>query len=337
MSSDLDSLITRISPISDTAAARPVSDPGDLARQIMATSPDDAPTVRPVRRRRPLMIAAGGLLVGAVAASTFVALGSGNSLHAPPPRTGASTPALQLVAVTSPMTLAYNATALAQNSPLPTATEWIYQRLETTVSHAAPSGAMAQVPGSHTVREKWSRVDMAKFASIQNGKLVTINGMPGAAPAGWPQAITYPYLNSLPTDPVRLLALMRHNITASGPTAGDSDVFGAVIDLMENYPVLPSKLNAAFYGVLARLGSVHLGHITDLAGRHVLSLYNVHQGLKTSILVNPTTYTYAGQQIVVVSDRTKSGLDGSLHLKKGQLLNDTAVLVSKIVNGPGER
>ncbi|HXA61422.1 MAG TPA: hypothetical protein VNW94_19935, partial [Streptosporangiaceae bacterium] len=72
-------------------------------------------------------------------------------------------------------------------------------------------------------------------------------------------------------------------------------------------------------------------------GRHVLSLDNLHQGLKTSILVNPTTYSYAGQQIVVVSDRTESGLDGSLHLTKGELLNDEAVLVSKIVNRPGER
>jgi hypothetical protein len=39
----------------------------------------------------------------------------------------------------------------------------------------------------------------------------------------------------------------------------------------------------------------------------------------------------------LVSDRTESGLDGPLHLKKGELLNDEAVLVSKIVNGPGER
>ena len=40
---------------------------------------------------------------------------------------------------------------------------------------------------------------------------------------------------------------------------------------------------------------------------------------------------------MVVSDRTESGLDGSLRLKKGELLNDEAVLVSKIVNRPGER
>jgi hypothetical protein len=123
----------------------------------------------------------------------------------------------------------------------------------------------------------------------------------------------------------------------SGPAVGDSDVFDAVVTLMENYPVLPSRLNAAFYGVLARLGSVHLGHVTDLAGRRVLSLDNVHEGLKTSILINPTTYTYAGQQIVVVSDRTESGQDGSLHLKKGELLNNEAILVAKIVSGPGVR
>ena len=310
----------------------------DAQRALMAEIAGGAANQR--RSRRPLVIAAGGLLAGVAAASTLVALGSDNSRHAPPPQAVASTPALQLVAVTSPMTLAYNATALARNSPVPTATDWIYQRLETTVSHAAPSGAMAQVPGSHTVGESWTRVDLLKFASIQNGKLVTDNGLP-ATPGGWPRPITYPYLNSLPTDPVALLAQLRHNIvvshTASGPTASDSDVFATVVTLMENYPVLPARLNAAFYGVLARLGSVHLGHVTDLAGRHVLSLDNVDQGLKTSILVNPTTYAYAGQQVVVVSDRTESGQDGSLHLKKGELLDDEAVLTAKIVSGPGER
>jgi hypothetical protein len=286
------------------------------------------------KSRKPLAIIGGGLLAGAVAASTLVALDSGNSRQAPRPRTVASTPKLRLVAVTNPMALAYNATALAQNSPVPAANQWIYQKLETTVSHAAPSGAMPQIPGSHTYREKWARVDWMQFASIQDGKLVTTPRQRQgreSVPEGWPKTITYPYLNSLPTDPVKLLAVMKRNGNDK-----DSDIFTAVIAMMANYP-LPAKLNATFYGVLARLKAVHLGHVTDLAGRHVLSLDNVDQGLKTSILANPTTYTYAGQQIVVVADRTEKGTDGTLRLRKGELLNDQAVLVSKIVDRPGER
>ena len=36
------------------------------------------------------------------------------------------------------------------------------------------------------------------------------------------------------------------------------------------------------------------------------------------------------------ADKTEKGTDGTLHLK-GELLNDQAVLVSKIVDQPGER
>jgi hypothetical protein len=39
----------------------------------------------------------------------------------------------------------------------------------------------------------------------------------------------------------------------------------------------------------------------------------------------------------MVGDRTSHGLDGTLHLRKGELLNDEAILVSKIVNTPGAR
>jgi hypothetical protein len=74
MRHDLDSLIARISPISDADAARPVSDPGDLARRIMATSPDDAPTVRPVRRRRIISIPLAIGLAGATAAVAVAVL-----------------------------------------------------------------------------------------------------------------------------------------------------------------------------------------------------------------------------------------------------------------------
>ena len=39
---------------------------------------------------------------------------------------------------------------------------------------------------------------------------------------------------------------------------------------------------------------------------------------------------------MVVADKTEKGTDGTLHLTKGELLNDQAVLVSKIVDQPGD-
>ncbi|WP_026412860.1 CU044_5270 family protein [Actinomadura oligospora] len=285
--------------------------------------------------RRPILL--GGLLAGAVAAGAVVAvttLGSGGSRHAPS-SPGASSP-VRLVAVTSPMTLASNAAALAKGSPPPKPTQWIHTRMMTTTSHAKPSGAQVQDPGTRQVKETWDRVDFLRFAHFENGRLVFANGMPSQV-GGWPAGLDYAYLQSLPTDPDRLLTTIRHNLATTRTPLAENQVFDAVLALMENYPVLPAKLNAALYGALARTGSVRLGHVTDLAGRPALSLYRTDAGIRTAILVSPSTYTYAGQQRVVVADSRTSGADGTLALRKGALLTDEAVLTASIVDDAGER
>ena len=171
--------------------------------------------------------------------------------------------------------------------------------------------------------------------------MTSTNGGMGT-PIGWP-AVTYAYLNSLPTDPDALLHLMRHNLTVpelAGPSDGkvtDDDVFDSVIALMENYTVLPARLNAALYGVLARLKVVRLDRVRDNAGRRVLSLYRVQDGMKSSIFIDPASYAYAGQRILMVADQTSRGLDGTHTLHKGELLDDEAILIAKIVNTPGSR
>jgi hypothetical protein len=299
------------------------------------------------RFRRPVLIS--GVMAGAVAAGTVAVVAtSGDDGHAPPrPLPITAPPPLRLVAVTSPMALAANAAYVARRAAVPAPTQWVYLKQESTTSHAPPSGAMAQVPGSHQVKETWTRVDMLYTASVQHGRTVvtSTNGGMGT-PGGWPE-ISYPYLNSLPTDPDRLLAVIKHNIIAEhyqriiighdSDHVGDNAVFESVIALMENYTVLPARLNAALYGVLARLKIVHLEHARDIAGRKVLGLYRIEDGEKRTIFINPTSYAYAGQKILMVADRSSHGLDGTLRLYKGELLDDEAVLVSKIVNAPGAR
>jgi hypothetical protein len=159
-------------------------------------------------------------------------------------------------------------------------------------------------------------------------------------PLGWP-AITYKYLNSLPSDPDALLATMRHNMRAWAGLVGDRPddhaVFESVLALMENYTVLPARLNAALYGVLSRLKVVHMERVRDNAGRKVLSLYHVKDGEKDAILIDPATYAYAGQRRSMVADHTVKALDGTHTSHKGELLVDEAVVVSKIVDRPGAR
>jgi hypothetical protein len=308
-----------------------------LLAEISGAAPRPSP-----RNRRPILIS--GLLAGTVAAGAIVvAVTSGGEHQTPPTYPATTAPPLRLVAVTSPMALAANAANVAQRTPIPAATQWVYVKMESTISHAPPSGAMAQVPGSHQIRETWTRVDMQYLASIRHGKTVVTSTHGGmGTPIGWP-AISYSYLNSLPTDPDALLRLMRHNLTdpeLAGPNDGklsDNDVFDSAIALMENYTVLPARLNAALYGVLARLKVVHLDRARDNAGRKVLSLFRTQDGMKTAIFINPTSYAYAGQRRVMVADQTSHADDGTFTLRRGELLNDEAILVSKIVNAPGTR
>ncbi|HEX6469455.1 MAG TPA: CU044_5270 family protein, partial [Streptosporangiaceae bacterium] len=314
-----------------------------LLAEIAGARAGAGPAVAPRRRFLRPSVVVSGLATGAVAAGAIVAAvtgtepGSGTGRHAPVPvpATGSLAP-LRLAAVTDPMALAHNAAELARRAPVPAPTQWVYVKKDMTISHDAPSGAMRQVPGSHHIVETWTRVDMQYMAHLRGGATVVISTHGGfGTPIGWP-AISYPYLNSLPTDPAALLATIRRNIIATYAYraiggSGDDQVFEAIHALIENYPVLPARLNAALYGVLARLDGVRLGHRVDNAGRRMLSLDHVEDGLRTSLLINPVTYAYAGQQAVQVRDHSVTGLDGTRHFRKGEIYDDEAVLVSKIV------
>jgi hypothetical protein len=258
-------------------------------------------------RKRPVLIS--GLLAGAVAAGAVaVAVTSGDEPHAPAARVTSSP---SLTSVTSPMTLAANATALAQHTSAPGPTAWIYEKKETRWKGLA----------SPQVKAAWTRVDRLYVASVRNGRVQVTSTHGGVGnPTGWPK-ITYAYLNSLPSDPDAVLTMLRRSAGPGYPDGNDGAVFTFVMALMENYTTLPPKLNATLYGVLARLKVVHLERTRDVAGRQVLSLYRIAGGNKDSLFVDPTTYTYAGRRVV----------------KGDELLIDEAILVSRIVKSPGTR
>lgn len=316
-----------------------------LMAEISGPSPAPSPSLRD-RLALPRRILIGGVLAGAVAAGAVLApavVDSGDlDRTRRGPVTAPTAPALRLVAVTSPMTLATNAAAVASRAPVPAPTQWVYVKLRTTTSHAPPSGVQVQNPGSYEIREGWTRVDLRFVAEVRQGKVVVSGSQFGeSTPIGWPYGkVTHSYLNSLPTDPDRLLATIRHNTSIPTParTKGtDDDVFDAVMALMESYTVLPPRLNAALYGVLARLKVVHLERVRDNAGRKVLGLYRIKDGTKESILIDPVDYRYVGQKRIMVADHSSRGDDGALNLNKGDLLADEAILVSKIVNTAGAR
>jgi hypothetical protein len=291
----------------------------------------------PARRfpRRPILIS--GVLAGAVAVGAVaVAVTTGDEQHTSPKRVPV-TSSSSLTTVTSPMTLAANAIALAQHARVPGPTAWIYEKKESTTSKGPQFNGAVQQRGSHQINEAWTRVDRLYIATVKNGRTQVTSTHGGVGdPLGWPK-ITYAYLNSLPSDPDALVRMLRRSAGPGYPDGKEGAVFTFVMALMENYTTLPPKLNATLYGVLARLKVVHLERTKDIAGRQVLSLFRIAAGYKESIFVDPTTYAFAGRRVVKGDDRTLRGLDGTGTRREGELLVDEAILVSKIVKAPGAR
>jgi hypothetical protein len=152
---------------------------------------------------------------------------------------------------------------------------------------------------------------------------------------GWPST-SYRYLNSLPSDPVRLKAVIAANVKHELGGSSDTAIFDAIYNLLQA-TVLPPRLNAGLYGVLTRLPGVRFDAATDLAGRPGQGLYMVQEGyLKMEIVVNPRTYAYLGYEDVAVRAHTSVATDGTRRIRKGQVLGWEALLASGIVNRPGQ-
>jgi hypothetical protein len=345
-----------ISPVSDADAARLVSRDAlaDLAGQIVATPVLDKPARRaaspraasgPARKRRFAALVAGLAAAAAIAAGVIAS--HGHSAPAKPaagPRFGQADSAAQLVDY---------ATLSAAAGPTfnPGPHQWIYTDVLQATSSAGTGGYLAGPPDGRLSQKTWTRVDFQEYAYLKNGKLVIAasnvarSAKTGQAvepvPFGWP-SVSYAYLNSLPTGPERLMAVIKDNLKSESDPIGAEGtgkvgVFNAVQALLQN-TVLPPRLLAGLYGVLARDPAVHFERsVTDLAGRSGVGFSTVQEGyLEQQIVINPRTYAYMGYVDVAVRAHTNTGLDGTAHFRRGQVLGWEALLGSGIVQRPGQ-
>jgi len=355
--------IRRISPVSDADAARLVSGDAfaDLAGQIVATPVPEhsahrsaSPRTTSPRARRWLF----GAPVAGVAAAAIIATGV-IVFHGRPapagPTAGASHPAVgpSFGPADTAAQLVDYATLAAAAGPAfnPGPHQWIYTDVLQATSSAGTGGYLKGAPDGRLEQKIWTRADYQEYAYLKNGKLViAASNLPRSAktgqaavpaPFGWP-SVSYAYLNSLPTSPARLMAVIQDNLRRQ-PNAigaegtGNVGVFNAVQALMQNV-VLPPRLLATLYGVLARDPGVHFERsVTDLAGRTGVGFSTVQEGyLKEQIVINPKTYAYMGYVDVAVRAYSSTGLDGTAHFRAGQILGWGALLGSGIVQHPGQ-
>jgi hypothetical protein len=188
---------------------------------------------------------------------------------------------------------------------------WIYTKSEDSVKYA-----------SHAGKTQTSQ-DWVSVRSLGTGK-----------PPGTWQGSTYSYFSSLPTDPVKLIAIIDTANKAQGYPAGSGalGVFNDVMNALLWLPYLPPKLSAAFYAVLAGQPGVRFQpYVTDIAGR-TDAAFSIDQGGGTvqEILINRKTYAYMGEIFFLYSSGSLSAV------AQPQITTEYLQLQSAIVQGKGQ-
>jgi hypothetical protein len=342
--------IDQLSAVSDLDAARLVSEDAfaQLADQI---------TAHP-RRKAPggLRWGTAGLPVAAAVVAAALAAGAILAVQDHPARTGASlTPSpTARPATTAAQLVAYATRHAAAESFDPQPHQWLYTDVRTADFPNAPGhGHVVVDPRFKPVNaQQWDRLDGAKIAVPYDGKLDD-NGVGGPFSSGvtvfgW-RSLRYSYLESLPASPARLTAIIESTLKAQnkdravppGVIPADSGVavFKAVETLEGNVVVLPPRLQAGLYGVLARDPAVRFHpSVTDYSGRRGAGFSASLDNGNTEdlIVVNTRTYAYMGTEQVALRAFTTTGNDGTYRYHKGWILDLQAVVAAGIVQHAGQ-
>jgi hypothetical protein len=296
------------------------------------------------RRRLVVKLVAVGAVAAVAAAAAVIALQ--NVPARPVARPGASP---NTSADARGVQLASYAAMAAASEPAWRPDEWIYG--DRLLSLTPPK------PGAQNPMITWTQVDEHQFAYYQDGKLVIRNQVPflrqGTSVFERPvtEGNLYSYLLSLPTTPAALRAVIVHNLRSlprrgalrTGPFAIGTGNYGvwAAIEATLDTTILPPKLLAAVYGILATDPVVHFDKsVTDNAGQTGVGFYSIKGAWKSEIMINPSTYAYMGDESVALASQTWHVRMGkqtvTRTIKKGQG-GWTDLVASGIVQHPGQK
>jgi hypothetical protein len=304
------------------------------------------------RRFGPKLVAVAAV-AAVVAAATVIALR--NAPARPAARAGASS---RTSADADGLRLASYAAKAAASEPAWQPNQWIYSNvLNSAPGPKKPGGTSDSVI-------TWTQVDNHQFAyygdgGSTSGKLVIQNEVPflGQKTGAFGRPVTngdlYSYLQSLPTTPAALRAAIVHNLehlppeVKKGPTlfgepaiTGNYGVWYLIQETLDG-TILPPKLLAAVYGVLATDPAVHfVKSVTDNVGQTGVGFYAMEGVWKYEIMINPSTYAYMGVNSVAVASwsrhRTVGGVTQTFAVKKGEDKGWTDLVASGIVQRPGQ-
>jgi hypothetical protein len=263
------------------------------------------------------------------------------------PSVGLARTSAQLVA------FAARAAALA-SARAPGPHEWVYMKVEIANSTKGGGGFLFGPPNERQFYLSWVRVDWREYAGLPTEFLasmppqtvvhthLSVSPGGGGSLGGW-KSVSYSYLNSLPTDPAGLRAVILSQNSPRMPWYQPDPnvaVFSAIAMLLTGQTEgvwLPPRLAATMYRLLQQTPGVDFDTAADLAGRTGLGFYMVMGGWeKEELVINPTTYSYMGNEWIAVRAHEDVGTDGTRHISKGQVLGWEALLASAIVRRPGQ-
>ncbi|WP_405710569.1 CU044_5270 family protein [Streptomyces xanthophaeus] len=252
------------------------------------------------RTRRPLaLVLAAGAATCALALTVALLTDGGSGAKAPAAR---SEPAA--VHLLDRVALA----AQAEPDPAVRDGQFLYTRTtghSTSLSETA-NGAMEAARTDESA-ERWVSVDGSAGTLTRTARgSATVPGAGAGKPGlGNP---TYRFLASLPTDPARLLELIRdearrgHGAGSGSTTGPDQQAFVMIGDLLRTAEA-PPGVSAALYRAAARIpGVVLVPEATDAAGRTGVAVARVHDAERTEWIFDRDSLRLLGERTVLLED-----------------------------------
>ncbi|WP_406505737.1 CU044_5270 family protein [Streptomyces sp. NBC_01602] len=273
--------------------------------------------------------------VGAAAALTAVAVlasGLGGGGHSGAERTVPAATRTVPGSVKELLERAASTVERADPPPTPHAGQWVYEKKLSASPEEWPKSAAAQPEPEPEPepQEHWARYADPRF---ENGKEGDDRSM----------RERLRFLDELPDDPAAVLKKVRAYYPSGkgNPESEGEHDMGALSVLFKSQPIPPQALAKLYRALAAVPGAEVTDHLVrDLAGRDAIAVGNDEKGQKVrrEILIDPHTYQYLGDRLIVVKDYKDSFDDvPDRPWKAGDLIFQNALLATGVVDHKGDR
>ncbi|GAB3958413.1 hypothetical protein GCM10029978_003300 [Actinoallomurus acanthiterrae] len=223
------------------------------------------------------------------------------------------------------------ASAAAASRPFtpPRPGQWIYEH-----THWVEPGENHN-PGMDVYRWTAAGGPVVYVAQAPNGRLRRLNHIPVFPPQD------YATVSSLPREPDALLRWIRTH----RPRTNRTTDFEALSEILRVVALVPPKLEAATFQAMKKLPGVTVRqNVRDVRGRPAIAVVGHTKAavgdvpLDEEVLLDPDTYAYRGDRMLLTRDLRAPQKDGSTEVVKAGTVNIASEIVQVgIVDKPGRR